>query len=41
MSKEFDSGGGSDVWVVLDLERGIHYSQGMDRTDECAVSIAA
>jgi uncharacterized protein (DUF58 family) len=41
MSKEFDSGGGNDVWVVLDLERRIHCSQGMDRTDECAVSIAA
>jgi len=41
MSKEFDSGGGGDVWVVLDLERGVHHSQGTDRTDEYAVSIAA
>jgi len=40
MSKEFDSGGGNDVWIVLDLERKIHYSQGMDRTDEYAVAIA-
>jgi uncharacterized protein (DUF58 family) len=41
MSKEFDSGGGGDVWIVVDLERKIHLSQGMDRTDECAVAIAA
>jgi uncharacterized protein (DUF58 family) len=41
MSKEFDSGGGNDVWIVLDLERKIHYSQGTDRTDEYAVAIAA
>jgi uncharacterized protein (DUF58 family) len=41
MSKEFDCGGGNDVWVVLDLDRRIHRSQGMDRTDEYAVAIAA
>ena len=41
MSKEFDSGGGGDVWVVLDLERRVHCSQGTARTDEYAVSIAA
>ncbi|MCJ7576137.1 MAG: DUF58 domain-containing protein [Dehalococcoidia bacterium] len=41
MSKEFDSGWGGDVWVVLDLERRIHRSQGTDRTDECAAAIAA
>jgi uncharacterized protein (DUF58 family) len=41
MSKEFDSGGGGDVWIVLDLERKIHHSQGTDRTDEYAVAIAA
>ncbi len=41
MSKEFDSGGTGDVWVVLDLEREIHHSQGTDRTDEYAVAIAA
>lgn len=40
MSKEFDSGGGGDVWIVLDLERKIHRSQGTDRTDEYAVAIA-
>lgn len=41
MSKEFDSGGGGDVWIVLDLEQRTHYSQGTERTDECAVAIAA
>lgn len=40
MSKEFDSGGGGDVWIVLDLEQKIHRSQGMERTDEYAVAIA-
>ncbi len=41
MSKEFDSGGTGDVWVVLDLERKIQRSQGTERTDEYAVAIAA
>jgi uncharacterized protein (DUF58 family) len=41
MSKEFDSGGGGDVWIVLDLERRIHHSQGTERTDEYAVAITA
>lgn len=41
MSKEFDSGGTGDVWVVLDLERRIQRRQGTDRTDEYAVAIAA
>jgi uncharacterized protein (DUF58 family) len=41
MSKEFDSGWGGDVWIVLDLERRIQHSQEMERTDEYAVAIAA
>ena len=41
MSKEFDSEGGGDMWVLVDLERRAHYSQGTHRTDECAVAIAA
>ena len=41
MSKEFDSGRGSDVWITLDLEQKIHLSQGMERTDEHAVAIVA
>jgi len=40
MSKEFDSGGGGDVWIVLDLEQKIQRSQGTERTDEYAVAIA-
>ena len=41
MSKEFDSGEAGDVWVVLDLERKIHHSQGTEKTDESAAAIAA
>jgi uncharacterized protein (DUF58 family) len=41
MSKEFDAGSGGDVWIVLDLERRIHYDQETERTDEYAVAIAA
>ncbi len=41
MSKEFDSGKSSDVWIIADLERDIQKSAGMKRTDEYAVSIAA
>lgn len=41
MSKEFDSPAGSDIWVVLDLERRIHQSTGMERTDEYGVAVVA
>lgn len=41
MCKEFDSGGYGDVWVVLDLEREIQGSTGMEKTDEYAVGAAA
>lgn len=41
MSKEFDSGKSSDVWLVLDLEHSIHKSVGTERTDEYAVTVAA
>ena len=41
MSKEFDLGRGGDAWIVLDLEQGVHLSQGTERTDEYAVAIAA
>jgi len=40
MSKEFDSGGGGDAWIVLDLEQKVHRSQGTERSDEYAVAIA-
>ena len=41
MSKEFDSGRGGDVWVVVDLDRKTHLAQGTERTDEYAAAIAA
>lgn len=41
MSKEFDSGRSSGIWIVLDLERENHTSTGMERTDEYSVAIAA
>jgi uncharacterized protein (DUF58 family) len=41
MSKEFDCGWGGDIWIVLDLEWKIHYSQGMERSDEYAVAVTA
>lgn len=41
MSKEFDSGGSGDEWIVVDLERRVQHSQGMERTDEYAVAAAA
>ena len=40
MSKEFDSAGSGDVWVVLDLEEKVCQSQGTESTDEYAVAIA-
>lgn len=41
MSKEFDFQTRTDVWIVLDLEELVHESVGVDKTDECAVAIAA
>ncbi len=41
MSKDFDSPAGSDVWIVLDLEKRVHETLGFEKTDECAVAIAA
>lgn len=41
MSKEFDSGGYGDVWVILDLEQAVQEAVGMEKTDECAVAAAA
>lgn len=40
MSKEFDSAGSGDLWVVLDLEEKVHHSQGTESTDEYAVVVA-
>ena len=41
MSKEFDSPAGSDVWIILDLEQGVHRNVGIEKTDEYAVTITA
>lgn len=41
MSKEFDSGRGGDAWIILDLAQEVHHSQGTERSDEYAVTIAA
>ena len=41
MSKQFDSPGRNDVWVVLDLEQAIHECADMERTDEYGAAIAA
>jgi uncharacterized protein (DUF58 family) len=41
MVKVFELDPASDIWVILDLQRGIHVGEGDDSTEECAVSIAA
>jgi uncharacterized protein (DUF58 family) len=41
MSKEFDEGHSSDVWIVIDLHRDTQAGKLEDSTDEYAVSIGA
>ena len=41
MSKEFDLGRASDVWVVLDLQRDVQAGELEESTDEYAVTAAA
>ena len=41
MSKEFDLGMSSDVWVLVDLHRDVQAGELEDSTDEYAVSIGA
>ena len=41
MSKEFDSGGPGDVWIVVDLELDVQQVVGTDKTDEYGVAAAA
>ncbi len=41
MSKEFDLGMSSDVWLLVDLHRDVHAGELEESTDEYAVSIAA
>ncbi len=41
MSKTFEQPLTADLWVVLDLDRGVHYGDGEESTVEYAVSLAA
>jgi uncharacterized protein (DUF58 family) len=41
MVKLFELDPASDIWIVLDLERGVHVGEGDDSTEEYGVSIAA
>ncbi len=41
MSKEFDLGRAAEVWVLVDLERGVQAGELEESTDEYAVSIGA
>ena len=41
MSKEFDRGRSSDVWLLVDLFKGVQAGQFEESTDERAVTIAA
>ena len=41
MVKVFELDPASDIWIVLDLERGVHAGEGDDSTEEYGVSIAA
>ena len=41
MSKEFDSGGHTSVWLILDLQESRQVGSGLERTEEYAVTIAA
>jgi uncharacterized protein (DUF58 family) len=41
MVKIFELDPASDIWLVLDLQRGVHTGDGDDSTEEYAVSIAA
>ena len=41
MVKVFELDPASDIWVILDLERGVHVGEGDDSTEEYGVSIAA
>lgn len=41
MSKTFEQPLTADVWVVLDLDRGVHHGEGLESTLEYAISLAA
>ena len=41
MSKTFEQPLTTDLWILLDLDRGVHYGEGEESTVEYAVSLAA
>ena len=41
MVKEFDIGISAENWVVLDMQKGVHYGPVPDNTEELAVTVAA
>ncbi|MEO8744549.1 MAG: DUF58 domain-containing protein [Candidatus Dormiibacterota bacterium] len=41
MSKTFEQPLTTDLWILLDLDRGVHFGEGEDSTLEYAVSLAA
>ena len=41
MSKEFDLGSASEVWIISDLDRSVNFGYMEESTDEYAASIAA
>ena len=41
MVKEFELDPFSDVWIVLDLDRHVHYGQRQESTEEYSVTVAA
>jgi len=41
MVKIFELDPASDIWIILDLQRGVHFGEGDDSTEEYGVSIAA
>ncbi len=41
MVKLFELDPASDIWIILDLEKGVHVGEGDDSTEEYAVNLAA
>ena len=41
MVKEFDMGISAEAWVVVDMQRGVHFGEPPDNTEETCVTIAA
>ena len=41
MVKEFDQGVSSDAWILLDLQSQVHFGDGLENTEELAITVAA